>query len=737
MRVSFWILPFALLSSGLFAQDPAKQEKKITFEEHIKPIFREHCTVCHSESDKESDLALDTYGATLAGGSSGPAVKEGDADGSRLYALVTHAERPFMPPDEDAMAKEKLDLIKTWISQGMPENSGSKIKRFNSAAAAMLTGGGIGKPDGPPPMPESVLKQTVTETARSSAISAIAASPWAPLIAVGGQLQVSLYHAASGELLGVIPFPEGEAQSLTFTRDGKQLLIGGGQHSHSGCAVLVDIATGKRITKVGDELDIVMAADITSDKKRIAIAGPQKIVRIFDSISGQKVFELKKHTDWIFALRYSPDGVLLASGDRSNGLIVWEADTGNLYSQLNGHRGEIRSVDFRADSNVLASASLDGTVKLWDMFESKQIKSWNAHGGGTTAVCYTNNGMLATAGKDTRVKLWDGNGGLKGDFKGLGAPALEVAITGDAAYLAGGDWNGAVSFWAAADPAKHRFVAANPPSIETRLQKANAKLTQVKAEFAGVQQTAQQASQAAQAAATQLTNAQDNSKSLSDQLGKAQATQKDLQNKVGTMDAQIKQLEAQLTALKTDRQKAGQSLVQTVASVKDLTQKSTAAKAAIAAATKANEEKAKVAADAAELLKAAQAKLAAAEAAAQTAAKEKADLDALATNLRKAAKDTASKSTTLETQVAAAVNAQATQESTTTNATQKLAALQAEMEALKQRIAAADKLRNDAETNLKTKRQAAAELQQQLDAAQQAALDAKEQLELFEKSYKN
>ncbi len=736
MRVSFWILPLALFSSGLLAQDTAKQEKKITFEEHIKPIFREHCTVCHSESDKESDLALDTYGATLAGGSSGPAVKEGDPDGSRLYALVTHAERPFMPPDEDAMAKEKLDLIKTWISQGMPENSGSKIKRFNTAAAAMLTSGGIGKPDGPPPMPESVLKQTVTETARSSAISAIAASPWAPLIAVGGQLQVSLYHAASGELLGVIPFPEGEAQSLTFTRDGKQLLIGGGQHSHSGCAVLVDIATGKRITKVGDELDIVMAADITSDKKRIAIAGPQKIVRIYDSISGEKVLELKKHTDWIFALRYSPDGVLLASGDRSNGLIVWEADTGNLYSQLNGHRGQIRSVDFRADSNVLASASLDGTVKLWDMLESKQIKSWNAHGGGTTAVCYTNNGMLATAGKDTRVKLWDGNGGLKGDFKGLGAPALEVAVTGDAAYLAGGDWNGSVNLWAAADPAKNRFIAANPPSIETRLQQANANLTQAKADFAGVQQTAQQSSQAAEAAATELTNAQNNSKSLSDQLGKAQATQKDLQNKVGTMDAEITQLEAQLAALKANRQKAGQNLGQTAASVTDLTQKATAATAALAAATKSKAEKAKAAAASAEQLKSAQGKLAAAEAAAQKAAKEKAELDTLATNLRKAATNATTKSTTLETQVAAAVNAQATQESTTNNATQKLAALQAEMEALKHRIAAADKIRNNAETNLKTKRQAAAELQKQLDTAQQAALDAKEQLELFEKSYK-
>ncbi|HBE66717.1 MAG TPA: hypothetical protein DDW52_01080, partial [Planctomycetaceae bacterium] len=229
-----------------------KEEKKITFDDHIKPIFREHCTTCHSESDKESDLALDSYSATLSGGSSGEVIKTGDPDGSRLYSLVTHAEGPFMPPDEDPMSKAKLDLIKVWIEQGMPENSGSKIRRVSSAATAMLTTASAGRPDGPPPMPETLLTQPVLEPNRSAAISALAASPWAPLIAVGGQEQVVLYHAENRGLLGIIPFPEGEPQSITFTRDGKQILIGGGRHSHSGCAVLVDVATGDRIAKVGD-----------------------------------------------------------------------------------------------------------------------------------------------------------------------------------------------------------------------------------------------------------------------------------------------------------------------------------------------------------------------------------------------------------------------------------------------------------------------------------------------------
>ncbi|MCA9191057.1 MAG: hypothetical protein KDB03_04830 [Planctomycetales bacterium] len=470
-------------------------EKKITFDEHIKPIFREHCTTCHSESDKESDLALDSYGGALAGGSGGQVIKENDAGGSRLVALIDHAEGPFMPPDQAPIPDAQRAMIKTWVDQGMPENSGSKIRRKNTAAASMIEQGAQGRPEGPPPMPISLLKQPVELTPRSSAIAAMAASPWSPLIAVGGQRQVVLYHSETTELLGILPFPEGEPQSLSFTRDGRQLLIGGGRHSHSGCAVLVDIETGKRLSKVGDELDIVLATDISPDKRRIAIAGPQKIIRVFDTYSGEQLFEMKKHTDWIFTLRYSPDGVLLASGDRSNGLIVWEADTGRVYADLVGHKGEVRAVDFRPDSNVLLSASLDGTLKLWDMYESKEVLSISAHSGGATSAAFTQDGRIVSSGRDSKIKLWDANGKIISEFQGLSEAALEVAVTGNGQNLAGGDWNGDVRVWQANNPQAALPVSANPPSIEQRLLVARQHVDSLEPNYAKLSEQLEKLSQ--------------------------------------------------------------------------------------------------------------------------------------------------------------------------------------------------------------------------------------------------
>ncbi len=454
----------------------ADEPVKITYDDHVKPILREHCTSCHNANDKKSGLALDTYQAVMTGGSGGEVVYEGDLDSSRLYALVAHQEQPYMPPNQDMIAQAKVDLIKTWIEQGMPENSGSEIKKSKANSMALTVT--IGRPEGAPPMPESLLKQTPFATSRAATISALAASPWSPLVAVGGQRQVSLYHSETGELLGILPFPEGEPQSITFSRDGKLILIGGGRHSHSGYAALYEIATGKRIARVGDELDIVLSADINDNNQLIALAGPQKMVRVYETLTGELKYEQKKHTDWIYSVRFSPDGLLLASADRSAGLVVWEADSGRLYLDLQGHKGEIRGTAWRPDSAALISASMDGTLKLWEMNEGAVIKSWDAHPGGVLAVGVCNDGTMVSTGADNKVKVWDIGGNAAGEMPPLAEAGYAVAITVDGKQVAAGDWAGNVRLWQRANPQDEKSIPANPQPLEQLLAKAQADLQQ-------------------------------------------------------------------------------------------------------------------------------------------------------------------------------------------------------------------------------------------------------------------
>ncbi|EKJ98612.1 protein containing planctomycete cytochrome C domain protein [Rhodopirellula baltica SH28] len=475
---------------GVFAADAKSTDEpaKVTFEDDVKPILRQHCLNCHSQSDKRGGLALDSYGAMMEGGGSGEIVyDDGDAETSRLWQLVNHDDTPVMPPSQPKLPEEQLQVIRSWIEGGILENSGSKAKAKKKNALAFVASTS-GRPEGPPPMPEALPQRVPVVTERAAATTAIGASPWAPLVALAGQKQISLYHTETAELLGVLPFEEGIPQSLRFSRDGQYLIAGGGEHSVKGIAAVYSIKTGERVAQVGDELDTVFDADVNDNMSRIALGGPQRMLRIFDATDGTQLFDIKKHTDWIYSVAYSPDGVLIASGDRSGGLFVWEADTGRLYLDLAGHKGAIRSITWRDDSNVLASASEDGTVKLWDVNSGKAIRSINAGSGGVTAVQFDHKGQLVTAGKDRKVRLWDANGKQLTETPAASEAVLEVAITHDSSQMIYGDWTGSVRMAAVADPKKIQELAANPPPAKERIGAVEQTLASIKVKLTPLQE---------------------------------------------------------------------------------------------------------------------------------------------------------------------------------------------------------------------------------------------------------
>jgi len=491
----------ATLAVQLFS-NAGMAEDKVNFEDHVKPILRDKCLSCHNTNKKSSDLDLSSYSSMMQGGASGASVEVGDSGASYLYSLISHQSEPFMPPNADKLPDATLDLIKKWIDEGAPETSSSKVmlpKKKNTAMTVDVSAGA--RPEGPPPMPDVLSVEPVVHTSATTAVSAIATNPWSKLVAVAGQKQVVLYHTETLEPLGVLAFPEGTPRVLKFSRNGALLLAGGGHGAAKGLCVVWDIKTGERIMSVGDELDEVMAADISADQSLIALGGPEKIVRVYSTSTGELAYECRKHTDWIYSLEFSPDGVLLATSDRNGGLQVWEAQTGREYLTLAGHTAAVTSVSWRIDGNVLASASEDTTVRLWEMENGAQIKSWAAHGGGVSSVKFTRDGRLVTSGRDKVTKLWDGNGGALKDFEAFTDLALQATHCDETNRVIAGDWTGEIRVWDAADGVRIGQLTTNPPTLEQRLADtsaqvapANAKLVAATAErdAATVIQTAQQ-----------------------------------------------------------------------------------------------------------------------------------------------------------------------------------------------------------------------------------------------------
>jgi hypothetical protein len=321
-------------------------------------------------------------------------------------------------------------------------------------------------------MPEHLLLEPVVSTDRAGGTPALAANPWAPIVAVAGQKQALLYHTETLELLGVLPFERGFIESLTFSRNGQLLIAGGGRGGKVGGMVAWDIKTGRQRMTLGKEYDTVLAADMMADLTTVALGGPGKRIKMFELPTGEPLYNIKKHSDWVMAVSFSPDTVLLATGDRNGGLHVWESFTGNLFYTLNGHGDDITQLSWRLDSNVLASASEDGTVRLWEMINGKQVKSWTAHSGGTLSVQFNHNGDLVTVGRDKQVKIWDQNGKQKRAIKGFKSIPLEAVFTHDSKRVIVGEWNGSVTVWDAANGKSLGELSANPPTLAKRIDAA-------------------------------------------------------------------------------------------------------------------------------------------------------------------------------------------------------------------------------------------------------------------------
>lgn len=518
------------------------------FDDHILPIFENACTNCHNPDKQKGDLDLTNYTAMLRGGSGGKIAVPGEGADSKIYGVITHTLKPKMPPKGDKLAKKDAELIRAWIDGGLLENKSGKPKKKPKPSFALKVAPSAGKPEGPPPMPEHLLLEPVVETARASAVLDMAASPWAPLLAVTGQRQVLLYHTETLSLEGILPFDRGQPASLSFHPSGKYLLAGGGTGGKSGTTVVWDVPSGKPMLTAGKEYDTVLAASLRADLGGVALGGPGKRVKLWQTGTGEPLASLKKHTDWITQLAYSPDGVLLASGGRGGGVYVWEADTGNEFYNLRGHQASITGLAWRSDSNLLASASEDGSVLVWNMRNGKQVKKIPAHGGGVLALDWNKHGggQLVTSGRDRKVKTWKPDFNLARELPPFSTLVTEVAVSHDGKRVFAADLAGRITVWEAASGKQVGTLSANPPAIATRIKHIRERLASLPAKVAELEKKLPQAEAARATARAKLEAAEKTRR-------EAEAKHKQLAARRTELDARVKAADAKVAELAKTR----------------------------------------------------------------------------------------------------------------------------------------------------------------------------------------
>ncbi|MBI3207781.1 MAG: hypothetical protein HYZ37_02630 [Candidatus Solibacter usitatus] len=445
----------------LLAACPAilAQPKKVTYDDDVRPIVTRRCMPCHNASEARASLSLDTYAGVMKGGGSGDIVKPGRPAASVLYLAVAHEGTgvPRMPLNGAKLPEGDIAIIREFIQQGILENVSSQPK---GSVMPSLDFRPVPKPTTVAAAPTSLPPFTLPEPPRPHPVTALAASPWAPIVALAGHGRIHLYDTNTRASIGVLPFPEGTPFVLRFSRDGVKLIAAGGKGVQSGSVVVFDIATGKRITAVGAERDIVAAADISPDGKLIALGGPSKVVKVFSTEDGKLIYEIKKHTDWITALEFSPDGTRLATGDRAGGIYLWESGNGGILLALAEHKDAVQSLSWRPDSRLLASGGEDGELVVWDPLDGFPVTTdtkghvpaakgtvYGNASSGVLSVHYLNDGRLVSIGRDRVIHLWNSQGKSASASAPAAIMLTKVTSSFDSKFVIAGDYEGNLLYW--------------------------------------------------------------------------------------------------------------------------------------------------------------------------------------------------------------------------------------------------------------------------------------------------
>lgn len=249
--------------------------------------------------------------------------------------------------------------------------------------------------------------------------------------------------------------------SVAFSPDGRRLASAGADKS----VIVWDVNTGRPLHVLAGHTAMVATVVFSPDGRRLVSSSLDHTIRIWDPALGTVVRVLSQPEN-VVPLAFSPDGRQLATacgfrvmegGCKDPSINLWDFATGELGTKLTGHKTGIRALAFSPDGSRLASGGEDRTVRLWNPRTGNEV--WSiVLPLGAYALSFSPDNKLLAAQENTVIHVLDAATGR--ELHSLGQPygGAGVAFSPDGRWLASTGADPYLTLWELATwSAAHRF----------------------------------------------------------------------------------------------------------------------------------------------------------------------------------------------------------------------------------------------------------------------------------------